>query len=101
MRGLPECLQADICVHMYRQLISQKKVFSVASRGFLREFSLRLKTIHLPPGDYILYDGDEVDTLYFITRGTVEVVDDRDYILAILGRSEATYRRISCWPCFW
>ena len=71
---------------MHRQLISEKKVFASASPGFLREFSLKLKTIHLPPGDYILYNGDEVDTLYFISRGTIEIVDDRDFILAILGK---------------
>lgn len=61
-------------------------MFSSASRGFLREFAVKLKTIHLPPGDYILYNGDEVNTLYFITRGTIEIVDDRDFILAILGK---------------
>ncbi|XP_028417338.1 potassium voltage-gated channel subfamily H member 6-like isoform X2 [Dendronephthya gigantea] len=88
MRCLPDCLQADICVHMHRHLISEKKVFTSASRGFLREFSLKLKTIHLPPGDYILYNGDEVDILCFISRGTIEIVDDRDFILAILGHGD-------------
>lgn len=85
MQSLPDCLQADICVHMHRQLITEKKVFASATRGFLREFSVKLKTIHLPPGDYILFKGDDVDSLFFITRGTIEIVDDRELILAILG----------------
>jgi signal-transduction protein with cAMP-binding, CBS, and nucleotidyltransferase domain len=60
------------------------KVFKSASEGCLRSLALRLRTTHPPPGDYIMYQGDEISHLYFIMRGTVEILRD-DVIMAILG----------------
>ena len=84
MKGFPECLQADICLHLNANLLCTMKVFQSASMGCLRAFALRLTTTHLPPGDYIVYQGDEVNHLFFIMRGTVEILRD-DVIMAILG----------------
>ena len=90
MKGFPECLQADICLHLNANLLCTMKVFQSARLGCLRAFALRLTTTHLPPGDYIVYQGDEVNHLFFIIRGTVEVVRD-DVIMAILGETCQLY----------
>ncbi|XP_031563949.1 potassium voltage-gated channel subfamily H member 6-like isoform X4 [Actinia tenebrosa] len=93
----PECLQADICLHLNTELLSMYKVFKSASEGCLRALALRLRTTHLPPGDYIVYQGDEVCQLYFIMRGTVEILQD-DVIMAILGRGDSFGESFNSYP---
>lgn len=86
LKHFPECLQADICLHLNSSLLHTYPAFTSAPMGCLRALALRIKTTHLPPGDYIIYQGDEVNHLYFVIRGTVEVLSG-DIIMAILGRS--------------
>ena len=84
LKRFPEGLQADICLHLNRHLLSTNSLFKAASPGCLRTLSLKLKTTHCPPGDYIIHYGDEIKNLYWIGRGTVEVIQN-DTITAILG----------------
>ena len=85
LKHFPECLQADICLHLNASLLQSYPAFTSAPLGCLRALALRIKTTHLPPGDYIIYQGDEVNHLYFVIRGTVEVLSG-DVIMAILGQ---------------
>jgi len=85
LKHFPECLQADICLHLNASLLQSYPAFTSAPLGCLRALALRIKTTHLPPGDYIIYQGDEVNHLYFVIRGTVEVLTS-DVIMAILGQ---------------
>ncbi|KAL3318925.1 Potassium voltage-gated channel subfamily H member 7 [Cichlidogyrus casuarinus] len=73
LKGFPDCLQADICLHMNRKLLKRCKAFRGASAGCLRAFSMKFRTNHIPLGDTLTHSGDIVDSLYFIARGTVEV----------------------------
>ena len=52
--------------------------------GCLRLLSIKLKTLHLPPGDVLLHEGDLDNMLYFIARGSVEITRD-DCVVAIIG----------------
>jgi len=52
--------------------------------GCLRLLSIKLKTLHLPPGDVLLHEGDLDNMLYFIARGSVEITRD-DCVAAIIG----------------
>ncbi|XP_020604757.1 potassium voltage-gated channel subfamily H member 6-like [Orbicella faveolata] len=88
LKHFPECLQADICLHLNASLLQSYPAFTSAPLGCLRAFALRIKTTHLPPGDYIIYQGDEVNHLYFVIRGTVEVLSS-DVIMAILGKGDS------------
>nr|AHX24685.1 Erg1 [Nematostella vectensis] len=86
--GFPECLQADICLHLNANVLTTYRAFTSASQGCLRSLALKLRTTHLPPGDFIIYQGDEISHLYFLVRGTVEVLKD-DTIMAILGKGDS------------
>jgi len=88
LRNFPEGLQADICLHLNRQLLSSSQAFRNCSPGCLRALSLKLCTTHCPPGDYIIHNGDEISTLYWIGRGTVEIIQS-DTIIAILGKGDS------------
>jgi len=65
--------------------------FLGASEGCLRTFSMKLKTTHAPPGDIITHRGDILTSLYFISRGSIEILKD-DNVIAILSMS--TFRFI-------
>ncbi|XP_048513727.1 potassium voltage-gated channel subfamily H member 2 isoform X3 [Athalia rosae] len=87
LKGFPECLQADICLHLNRNLLSNCTAFEAASPGCLRALSLKFKTTHAPPGDTLVHRGDVLTSLYFISRGSIEILKD-DIVMAILGKDD-------------
>ncbi|XP_037601894.1 potassium voltage-gated channel subfamily H member 6 isoform X2 [Cebus imitator] len=84
LKGFPECLQADICLHLHRALLQHCPAFSGASKGCLRALAVKFKTTHAPPGDTLVHLGDVLSTLYFISRGSIEILRD-DVVVAILA----------------
>jgi len=54
------------------------------STGCLRVLSTKLKTVHLPPGDILLHEGDLDNMLYFIALGSIEITRD-ECVAAIIG----------------
>lgn len=50
---------------------------------------MRFKTTHAPPGDTLVHSGDILTALYFISRGSIEILRD-DVVVAILGELQAT-----------
>ena len=48
--------------------------------------NLVFKSTHAPPGDTLIHQGDTLNSIYFIARGTIEVVKG-DICMAILGNS--------------
>ncbi|XP_036050336.1 potassium voltage-gated channel subfamily H member 6 isoform X3 [Onychomys torridus] len=87
LKGFPECLQADICLHLHRTLLQHCPAFHGASKGCLRALAVKFKTTHAPPGDTLVHLGDVLSTLYFISRGSIEILRD-DVVVAILGKND-------------
>uniref|UniRef100_A0AAQ6AQ91 Cyclic nucleotide-binding domain-containing protein n=1 Tax=Amphiprion ocellaris TaxID=80972 RepID=A0AAQ6AQ91_AMPOC len=87
LKGFPECLQADICLHLNRSLLQNCKAFRGANKGCLRALAMRFKTTHAPPGDTLVHSGDILTAVYFISRGSIEILRD-DVVVAILGRND-------------
>nr|XP_031829545.1 potassium voltage-gated channel subfamily H member 2-like isoform X4 [Nomia melanderi] len=87
LKGFPECLQADICLHLNRNLLNNCRAFEGASQGCLRALSLKFKTTHAPPGDTLVHRGDVLTSLYFISRGSIEILKG-DLMMAILGKDD-------------
>ncbi|XP_045066733.1 potassium voltage-gated channel subfamily H member 6 isoform X2 [Coregonus clupeaformis] len=87
LKGFPECLQADICLHLNRCLLQNCRAFKGASKGCLRALAMRFKTTHAPPGDTLVHMGDILSALYFISRGSIEILRD-DVVVAILGKND-------------
>ncbi|XP_059905319.1 potassium voltage-gated channel subfamily H member 7-like, partial [Gadus macrocephalus] len=89
--GFPECLQADICLHLNKNLLQDCKAFQGATKGCLRALAMRFKTTHAPPSDTLVHSGDVLTSLYFLSRGSIEILKD-DIVVAILARvnEEAT-----------
>ncbi|XP_034042410.1 potassium voltage-gated channel subfamily H member 7-like [Thalassophryne amazonica] len=87
LKGFPECLQADICLHLNRNLLHNCKAFQGATKGCLRALAMRFQTTHAPPGDTLVHSGDVLTALYFLSRGSIEILKD-DTVVAILGKND-------------
>ncbi|XP_074550842.1 voltage-gated inwardly rectifying potassium channel KCNH7 isoform X1 [Halichoeres trimaculatus] len=87
LKGFPECLQADICLHLNRNLLHTCKAFQGATKGCLRALAMRFRTTHAPPGDTLVHSGDVLTALYFLSRGSIEILKD-DIVVAILGKND-------------
>uniref|UniRef100_A0A8C7GGE0 Voltage-gated inwardly rectifying potassium channel KCNH2 n=1 Tax=Oncorhynchus kisutch TaxID=8019 RepID=A0A8C7GGE0_ONCKI len=87
LKGFPECLQADICLHLNRTLLENCKAFKGSTKGCLRALAMRFKTTHAPPGDTLVHAGDIISALYFISRGSIEILRG-DVVVAILGKND-------------
>uniref|UniRef100_A0A672RY72 Voltage-gated inwardly rectifying potassium channel KCNH2 n=1 Tax=Sinocyclocheilus grahami TaxID=75366 RepID=A0A672RY72_SINGR len=87
LKGFPECLQADICLHLNRTLLQNCKAFKGSSKGCLRALAMKFKTTHAPPGDTLVHAGDVISALYFISRGSIEILKG-DVVVAILGKND-------------
>ncbi|XP_068428525.1 potassium voltage-gated channel subfamily H member 7-like [Clinocottus analis] len=87
LKGFPECLQADICLHLNKSLLDDCKAFQGASKGCLRALAMHFKTTHAPPGDTLVHSGDVLTALYFLSRGSIEILKD-DIVVAILGKND-------------
>uniref|UniRef100_A0A7N6BCM9 Cyclic nucleotide-binding domain-containing protein n=1 Tax=Anabas testudineus TaxID=64144 RepID=A0A7N6BCM9_ANATE len=87
LKGFPECLQADICLHLNKNLLQGCKAFLGATKGCLRALAMRFKTTHVPPGDTLVHSGDVLTALYFVSRGSIEILKD-DVVVAILGKND-------------
>ncbi|XP_074661271.1 voltage-gated inwardly rectifying potassium channel KCNH7-like [Tubulanus polymorphus] len=87
LKSFPECLQADICLHLNRNLLNNCTAFKGASPGCLRLLSLKFRSTHAPPGDTLVHPGDILDAIYFIARGSIEILKD-EVVMAILGKDD-------------
>ncbi|KAF7235584.1 Potassium voltage-gated channel subfamily H member 2 [Varanus komodoensis] len=87
LKGFPECLQADICLHLNRTLLQNCRPFKGATKGCLRALAMKFKTTHAPPGDTLVHAGDVLTALYFISRGSIEILRG-DMVVAILGKND-------------
>ncbi|XP_064645077.1 potassium voltage-gated channel subfamily H member 6-like isoform X2 [Lineus longissimus] len=87
LKNFPDCLQADICLHLNRNLLNNCCAFKGASPGCLRILSLKFKSTHAPPGDTLVHPGDVLDAIYFIARGSIEILKE-DIVMAILGKDD-------------
>ncbi|XP_045550096.1 potassium voltage-gated channel subfamily H member 2 [Salmo salar] len=98
LKGFPECLQADICLHLNRTLLQNCKAFKGSTKGCLRALAMRFKTTHAPPGDTLVHAGDVISALYFLSRGSIEILRG-DVVVAILGKNDIFGEPINLYAC--
>ena len=51
---------------------------------------MKFHTTHAPPGDTLLHKGDVLTAVYFIARGSIEILKD-EVVMAILGAFFVTF----------
>ncbi|XP_028991163.1 potassium voltage-gated channel subfamily H member 4-like [Betta splendens] len=86
LHDFPDELRADIAMHLHKDIL-QLPVFTGASRGCLRSLSLNIKTSFCVPGEYLIRQGDALQSNYYVCSGSLEVLKD-SMVLAILGKGD-------------
>ncbi|EAR98946.1 cation channel family protein (macronuclear) [Tetrahymena thermophila SB210] len=67
-------LREEVYREYYGKIISQISFFTKNfSKGFLNELSLNMKELNLAPGDYLFKQGSQDCTLFFLSKGVVEL----------------------------
>jgi voltage-gated potassium channel len=71
---LPLSLRTEVSLVLRRDFIARVPFLQGASHDLVRDLALELRPVVYTPGDYIVHAGEIGHHMYFISRGTVEVI---------------------------
>ncbi len=74
MQSLPPSLREDVALFLKRDLIKNVPLFNAASDAFVRDVALNLEAFVALPGDVIVRAGESGRKLFFLSRGSVEII---------------------------
>lgn len=74
LEDLPASLKLQVALHLSQGMIEKVPLFSGAGDDLVQQIVMNLKATVFTPGDYIFREGEGGDSMYFISRGRVEVV---------------------------
>ena len=85
LEDLPNSLHVDIALHLNRNILRKVPIFERASELFLRELVLHLVPMVFLPGQPLMRRGEVGNRVYFINKGTVEVLsaDDSEVVATL------------------
>ena len=78
---LPPTLRTEVSLFLNRDILQKVPLFRGASNDFIKAIALEMRPIILMPGDYVVRAGELGEEMYFISRGTVEVVSADDKVV--------------------
>lgn len=84
LEELPGNLSLEILMYLNRDLLTKVPLFKDAQELFIRESVQLLKPRIFMPNEYIIRQGENGDSMYFLTSGDVDVLVD-DTVVARLG----------------
>ena len=76
LSDLPASLHTEVALFLNRRILEKVPLFRDAGETFLRDVVLLLKPRVYLPGDYVFRQGDPADSMYFVSKGTLEVLSD-------------------------
>lgn len=74
LTDLPDSLKIQVSLHLCSGMIEKVPIFSGAGEDLIKQIVTKLRPGIFTPGDYIFREGEVGDSMYFISRGSVEVV---------------------------
>ena len=83
LRDLPESIQKQIKFSLFSDLIKNVTLFPKDDKVVISALISRLKLQLISEGEHVIRDGEIADSMYFILRGSVNVIKD-GVILATL-----------------
>jgi len=86
LMDLPRSLHIEVALHLHRNVLRKVPIFERASEVFLRELVLHLVPQVFIPGETIVRRGEIGHRIFFINKGTVEVLShDEGTVVATLS----------------
>jgi len=85
LEELPFALKTSVSLQINREIIEKVPLFQTAGEDLIREIVLNLTPVVFTPGDYIVKTGEVGFQMYFISRGSVDVLSaDEQTVYATL-----------------
>ncbi|NJO70627.1 MAG: cyclic nucleotide-binding domain-containing protein [Oscillatoriales cyanobacterium RM1_1_9] len=75
---LPNSLKAKVYLYLYQDLLQQVPLFQEVKSGFIEELVMKLEPIILPPGEYVIREGQIGHEMYFINHGALEAFSEEN-----------------------
>ena len=75
-RQLPAPLEREVCMHLFQHSVEKVHLFHGCSIAFVRELVTKLKPQICIPHEYVINRGDPAKFMFFIARGSVDVLTD-------------------------
>jgi hypothetical protein len=88
LSSLPQGLRSEVTLFLKRDLIDNVPLFRDTSDDFIRDIARVLRPVLYTPGDFIVRKGDPAHGMYFIARGSVEVLDTQGLSIATLREGD-------------
>ncbi|KAF0307491.1 Cyclic nucleotide-gated cation channel [Amphibalanus amphitrite] len=76
--ALPPSLQSEICLSVNHCALSRSPMFRDLDEGFLRSIALKIQNHFYLPGQIVINKGTVSRCMYYVVRGELEVLSDRD-----------------------
>ncbi|MBN1302762.1 MAG: cyclic nucleotide-binding domain-containing protein [Melioribacteraceae bacterium] len=78
IEGLPESLQKELSIALKKTTLQKIPLFKDAESEFIQEVAMHLKPVIFTPGDYVFREGDEGHNVYFVIKGELEVISEKE-----------------------
>jgi len=78
---LPFSLRIQVATELHREIIAKVPLFAGASSAFIRDLILNMVSVVFTPGDYVVRKGEIGEEMFFISRGSVDVVSEDESIV--------------------
>nr|6CJQ_A Chain A, SthK cyclic nucleotide-gated potassium channel [Spirochaeta thermophila DSM 6578]6CJQ_B Chain B, SthK cyclic nucleotide-gated potassium channel [Spirochaeta thermophila DSM 6578]6CJQ_C Chain C, SthK cyclic nucleotide-gated potassium channel [Spirochaeta thermophila DSM 6578]6CJQ_D Chain D, SthK cyclic nucleotide-gated potassium channel [Spirochaeta thermophila DSM 6578]6CJT_A Chain A, SthK cyclic nucleotide-gated potassium channel [Spirochaeta thermophila DSM 6578]6CJT_B Chain B, S len=89
LKELPHPLRLAVAMEIHGDVIEKVPLFKGAGEEFIRDIILHLEPVIYGPGEYIIRAGEMGSDVYFINRGSVEVLSaDEKTRYAILSEGQ-------------
>lgn len=86
---LPRSIRVQLAQEIHRDVIRKVPLFREATPAFIRDIVIHLESAAFTPGDFIVHRGEPGDEMFFVQRGTVEVLDsDEKTVRAVLTEGD-------------
>lgn len=85
LNTLPAGIRTEISLHLKRDVIHRVPFFREADDHFIREIANEMRPIVVTPGEFVFHSGDPAHSMYFISRGDLEVIDERGNLIGALS----------------
>lgn len=85
LEGLPLKFQSELLFFINRSIIEKVPFLTWANHDLLEELMRELRPRIAAPGENIFRAGEDGDAMYFIHSGKVEIIDNKNTVLASLS----------------
>lgn len=77
LKDLPSALQKELAVHIHAEVLEKIPIFKGANDAFIKEIVMKLNPAMFTPGDVIFREGEIGHNMYFISKGSVEIIHEK------------------------